>query len=352
MSSSSTHAATAAGKRAALRLAFGVTVCFALVEAFDWDATFLAPILAANMLVKLERYPSLAQGVLFVVLIALSSGAVLLLTNALSSSPAVLILALALLMYLTFYAHWRGAPDLATLLPQLSVVTIPVIAVLSPQLSGQFASTLVSAGIAALLVVWLAYAAFPPLSDGPASASAARPAQPPGTASLNALLDTLVLAPALAWFILDATEIAVVALIIIVTLLRMRDAEQSLRAAFGLILANLIGGVAAAIVYSLVILANTFLFFVTACLAASLIFAGRIATAGDRAPVYAIALATFILLLGLGMTPLPGGSSEFFVARLQNVLLASAYTIGGISLTSRWRHAHTGRTEDLSGPRV
>jgi hypothetical protein len=49
-------------RRAALRLAFGVTACFALVEALDWDATFLAPLLAANMLVKLQRPPSFAQG--------------------------------------------------------------------------------------------------------------------------------------------------------------------------------------------------------------------------------------------------------------------------------------------------
>jgi hypothetical protein len=48
-----------------------------------------------------------------------------------------------------------------------------------------------------------------------------------------------------------------------------------------------------------------------------LLFAGRIATAGDRAPIYIIAFATFILLLGLGMTPLPGGSGEAFVSRCE-----------------------------------
>jgi hypothetical protein len=81
-------------RRAALRLAFGVTACFTVVEALAWDATFVAPLLAAQMLIKLQRPPSLAQGLGLLVLVALSTGMVLALTTALISMPAVLILAL------------------------------------------------------------------------------------------------------------------------------------------------------------------------------------------------------------------------------------------------------------------
>ena len=97
------------------------------------------------------------------------------------------------------------------------------------------------------------------------------------------------------------------------------------------------GGITAALVYNLDLLSNTFLFFVTVCLAVSLFFAGRLATGGDRASIYAIAFATFILLLGLGLTPLPGGSGEAFATRLVNVLLASAYAVGAVSVMERWR---------------
>ena len=327
-------------RRAALRLAFGVTACFAVVETFDSDATFLAPLLAANMLVKLPRPPNPAQGFGIIVLIVLSTGAVLALTAALIAKPAMLILALALLIYLSFYAHWRGAPDLATLLLQLSAVTLPVIAVLSPGAADTFAATLIVAGVVALVAVWAAHTAFPDPAATPADATpaaGARGAAEPAMAARHALLDTLILLPALTWFILDAAQVAIIVLIVIVTLLRLHDREQGQQAALGLILGNLIGGIAAVIVYSLVLLSNTLLFFIAACLAASLVFAGRIATAGDRAPIYTIALATFILLLGLGMTPLPGGSGEAFISRLLNVLIASAYAIGGLSLVERWR---------------
>src|SRR3546814_9117991 len=149
------------GRQAALRLAVGVTGCFAFVEALDWDASFLAPLLAANMLVKQRRAPSLAQGLSVVVLIALSTGVVLALTIAVMARPAVLLLAITLLLYLSFYAHRRGAPDLVTLLPQISAVSIPIVAVLSPAGAGAFTATLAMAGVVALITVWAAFAAFP-----------------------------------------------------------------------------------------------------------------------------------------------------------------------------------------------
>ncbi|CDM62028.1 DUF2955 domain-containing protein [Rhizobium favelukesii] len=328
-------------RRAALRLAFGVAACFAVVEALDWDVTFLAPLLAANILVKLERPPpSLAQGLAFLGLIAVSTGIVMVLTAAFIGSPVVLILALALIIYLSFYAHRRGAPELVTLLPQISAVMLPTIAILSPAAAGSFATTIVLAGIVALITVWTAHTIFPaPAAAGPEASPANDTARAAGptTAARHALYDTLILLPVLSWFILDATQVAIVVLIVIVTLLRQHDRGQGQQTALGLILGNLIGGIAAAGFYNLMLVGGSLLFFVMACFAASLIFAGRIVVAAERAPIYAIAFATFILLLGLGMSPLPGTSGEAFFSRLLNVLLASAYAIGGLSLVERWR---------------
>jgi hypothetical protein len=62
------------------------------------------------------------------------------------------------------------------------------------------------------------------------------------------------------------------------------------------------------------------------------VFAGRIVMGGPSAPIIAIALATFILLLGLGLSPVPGGSGEAFIGRLMNMLVAAAYTVGALSI--------------------
>ena len=158
----------------------------------------------------------------------------------------------------------------------------------------------------------------------------------PVAAARYALLDTLILMPLLTWFILNATEAAIVVLIVVVTLLRQTDRQQGKSAALGLILGNLVAGVAAGVAYNVILLGNTLPFFVTVCLAATLIFAGRIATAGNRAPVYVVALGTFVLLLGLSLSPLPGSTGEAFISRILNVIFASAYASGGLSLVARW----------------
>ncbi len=332
--------AAEATKSAALRLAFGVTGCFAIVEALDWDATFLAPMLAANMLVKTPRPPSLTQGFVVVLLFALSTGTALVLSTLVISNPEVMILALMLLLYLSFYAHRLGAPDLATLLPQVSALSLPIVAVLSPDGAGAFARTLVAAGFVALLAVWAAHAAFPApatmvVAVSPAAVSSAGPV----AAARHALLDTAILIPLLTWYILHATEAAIVVLIVVVTLLRQTDRQQGKGAALGLILGNFLAGMAAGIAYNVILLGGTLLFFVTACLTATLLFAGRVATAGDRAPVYVVALGTFVLLLGLSLSPLPGSTGEAFVSRILNVILASAYATGALSLVERWSPA-------------
>jgi hypothetical protein len=48
--------------------------------------------------------------------------------------------------------------------------------------------------------------------------------------------------------------------------------------------------------------------------------------------MFTIALVTFVILLGLGVSPLPTDSGEAFTSRLWNVLLAGAYAVGATSL--------------------
>jgi hypothetical protein len=61
---------------------------------------------------------------------------------------------------------------------------------------------------------------------------------------------------------------------------------------------------------------------------------GRISLGGPQAPLFVLALATFVILLGIGVSPLPTDSGEAFTDRLWNVMLAGAYAVGAISLTA------------------
>jgi hypothetical protein len=145
--------------------------------------------------------------------------------------------------------------------------------------------------------------------------------------------------PVLAWFVLDASQTSIVVLIMIVTLLRLVDPRLGWRTAFGMIVANLIGGLTASIAYNVVKTGDSIVTLAAVILCISLVFAGRIVTARENAPVFAIAFATFILLLGSGLSPLPGGSEEAAIARVLNVVMATAYAAGALSLVQAVRFA-------------
>ena len=50
------------------------------------------------------------------------------------------------------------------------------------------------------------------------------------------------------------------------------------------------------------------------------------------APIYIVGLVTFLIVLGLGLAPLPGDSGTFFITRVINVVIAAIYTIGVASV--------------------
>ncbi|HTN97405.1 MAG TPA: hypothetical protein VL101_10535, partial [Nordella sp.] len=74
-----------------------------------------------------------------------------------------------------------------------------------------------------------------------------------------------------------------------------------------------------------------------AILVASLWLAGKIVRGGPTAGIYIVGLASFILILGLGVSPLPGASAESYILRVLKIIIASAYTIGALSLVSQLR---------------
>ena len=50
------------------------------------------------------------------------------------------------------------------------------------------------------------------------------------------------------------------------------------------------------------------------------------------APIYTVAIATFLVVLGLGLSPLPQDSGTIFISRVWTVVIASLYTIGVASV--------------------
>jgi uncharacterized membrane protein YccC len=99
-----------------------------------------------------------------------------------------------------------------------------------------------------------------------------------------------------------------------------------------LILGNLVGGLAATSAYFLITLLPSRSFLLLVALLAGLLFGDRIARRGASAPIYTVGLTTFLIVLGLGLSPLPQDSSSIFISRVFDVMVAAIYAIGMASL--------------------
>ena len=133
------------------------------------------------------------------------------------------------------------------------------------------------------------------------------------------------------YFMLTVSPVSIVAVLTVISILR-QPADLGGGTAFGLILGNLVGGLAATAAYLLVTLLPSPAFLLLVVLLVGLLFGDRIARGGQSAPIYTVGLMTFLIVLGLGISPLPQDSSSFFISRVVDVMVASIYAIGMASL--------------------
>jgi hypothetical protein len=322
--------------RHALRIACGVAFAAALAQGLGWGASFLAPVLLLYLLAVQWRAPTLASGLGFLIALGAPLGLVLLLGPALLPHPDLYLGAIALAAFVGFYFQ-AGSASLNIFVALIAVTAVPVLMVSSPSAARELSGLLLEAGIAAMLIAWLVHAAIPEPRPNLGSISdpvADRP--PPAARARAAVLDALVVVPLLALLMINTVTSATVMIVSTLSIVRQGNIAQGTRAAFGLMLGNLIGGAAALGAFGLLTVAPTFPFLVALLALAGLLFGWRIATAGPTAPLLVVACTTILILLGAGLPPFKETGTAF-VTRVLYVLLAGAYAIGMLALVELLR---------------
>lgn len=320
-----------AADRMVLRLAFAATFGFAIAALRDWEFSFLAPMLAVQILAAAPVCPNFRQGVTIPLMIFVSTNIALGASTLLMGTPVVLLAAVGLVICWSFYGQRRGAPAIAVLLVQIAFCCVPLIATISLDVARDFSDFLLWSSIAAIITVWIAHALFP---APPVAAQAAAAPLPSTQAAQVAISDTLVLLPLLVTFIVRGDINNIVILMITINLLREIELAHSRRLALAILLANLLGGALAVLAHQFILLSDSLPLFLLTVLLAGFWFGGRLVRGGPTAPVYALAFGTFLLVLGMAITPLPGGAEELFTVRISKIVLASLYAIGALSLVA------------------
>ena len=309
------------------RIAFAAAGGLTLGEVLGWDFPFLPAMLAVQLLAG--RGPiSVKQAIGFVAVMALACGFATLVAELFVDSPLVLVLVLSLLVFLEFLLIARGRAAAIANIFLITTAVVPLLATESTSLANGLVFTLIAGSVLAVLLAFTAHAIFPSPENSQQNV-AARP-QEPAPAAL-ALANTVALIESGDLFHADTLagdrghradrdrHLAPTG-----KPRRRHGDRTNFRQSRRRVWRDnrLCSRHAAAL--------PAFLFLVT--LLGGLLFGDRIRAGGELAPIYTVGLMTFLIVLGLGISPLPEDSGTFFIARVFDVMVAAVYAIGMASL--------------------
>jgi Protein of unknown function (DUF2955) len=310
----------------AFRIAIAASLGFTLGEMLGWDFPFL-PALIAVQLLSARRTLDLKMAIGFVLLMAAGCAISLFVSLFFADRPLSLILIISLMIFLEFLALARGKAAAGIFLMTTSFV--PLMAVSSVDLAYALVHDLIVGSVLALLLIFLVLALFPQRNEPEQDKAPAARESAPVTA---ALANTGVLMTLFIYFMGAGTPTSIIVIMVTAVTILQQSSIAGPGAAVGLVAGNIIGGFAATIAYLLISLMPSPAFLLLVVLFCGLLFGARIAEGGKNAPIYAVGTATFLVVLGLGLSPLPQDSGELFLSRISTVILASLYTIGVASV--------------------
>jgi hypothetical protein len=311
-------------RRKGLRVALAVSLGFTVAVANGAIIPFLGPLFAAQFLLGSSKPMPLGKTLGVAVLILVAGTFFMALTLLLDDRPMTLLMLLGLIYFLLFFAQAVGKGGPAIFFVQVVAIMVPLLGILNSTLAGSILSILVTGVVSGTVWMWIAYAVIPPTGSDVA---------PPAAAPMSAhpywlaLANTAILLSAVTICLTnDALSSAMVIPITVVSLLGQLDIVRSRSAAIGLMIVNLLGGVIASFAYTILTLRPNLFAMAVIVLIVALVLGGRAAGRASTAKMFAGALTTFLILFGLGVSPLPGSAAESFATRIVYVAMAIIYT--------------------------
>ncbi|HWL71114.1 MAG TPA: DUF2955 domain-containing protein [Geminicoccus sp.] len=317
-------------RRQGLRIALAVAVGFAATTAAGSITPFLAPLFAAQFLISSRRPLALGQGLGMIVVIVIAGQILSFLTALFGDRPLVFLPVLWLVYLACFLLQASGKGGPAAGLVLIVAILVPMLDILQRDLGESMVLILAKAIVGGVLLSWAAHALLADRGEGTAAPSTAPTYR---TANRQALASASILMAVVALCLVDdRLATAIVIPITVASLLGQLDLASSQRAAFGLTVVNLLGGIVASIAFTFLEVHPTLWLLFLTVLLIGLLFGGRAAADPRAGKIYGGALTIFLILFGLGVSPLPGSTPDSFSTRIGYVLFAILYAIGMAAL--------------------
>jgi hypothetical protein len=312
-----------------MRLAVGATFAFVLAEFAEWPMTFLPPVFFVVVLTNIPGKPTPQIVLNFSMLVAASALIAILLGVTLQHTPAILFGITALMVFRLTYAIGMGAGPMGPVMLMICITTIPVAALESPYVAGQFALTLARAAVVASLTVLMVSLLWPKFAP-PKPAPKPVPRQP-ALALRNAVLATAILAPLMLMYLMFGNVSGLPALVATVMIVASLDVRASRKQALGYVKANLAGGLFSIVLIFAMSLNPSLATFTLVMLAASLMAGWRITRGDAVGALMVVALNACIIVLSSSIGA-SSGIVEVWLTRLSQFLMAAAVSAGMMAL--------------------
>ena len=328
----------------AVRYAVGSTLAMAIAMGFQWNLSFLVPVLSLSFLATPKTRPNFRTGTVFVSVIAVACLTGLFLGRYLIPYPLVFLPFAGLLLLRVFYAQQSGRSPLLTTWLLIALLLIPLVIMMSPQLANLIALGIVFDAAVTIALVMFVYWLFP---EPEASRSAVAPAtadKPRPTADerfQNAMLSTLVVWPVMVLFYMFQWTGSVLILIFVALLSQQPAFAKNWQAGKALIIGNVVGGVVAIAFYELLVTMPEFGFLLLLTLLTGLVFGARVFSGKPMAPLYGMAFSTVLLVIG-STTSSEGDAGSKVYSRVIQMMLAVLYVVAVFGLIERVRRRREG----------
>ena len=321
-------------ERRALRLGVGITAVFLLAMAYQWTLAYLAPIFLPPLL-QAGRPLSAAEAVKLFVAVLI----VMLVTYALAAMSRQIPLFFALLLipmlYASFRSLYRGGSMLVIMMIMIGLVLTPITAKASLDLAWDVsASFVINIGLC-VIASYLLFTLFPSLPGEPPPKP--RPVFPPAEADWRAAtLAVIVGAFILAYLALDWHNVHTPLYIVIFAASLSFSRTSGLGK--GILAANVVGGVVAAVMFELTAMAPSFLFLAALTLPVMLVFARAVVSEAPWAPLAGFAMSVVLLIFGPAIGPYSSDTgAENMAYRLFELGIAAIYAAAAIFVLEAFR---------------
>ena len=328
-----------ATQRRILRFTIGVGLAVFLAAWINWQLAFVAPVFTAKFLVD---KPNLHRETIYELLLALiaTMGLGLLLSGGITQYPIILLIAVGLMMAWGYYLFTDPKWNLFATILLIAVLMLPFMAINNPAISLVLASGLAISGAVSVAIFALVHIYLPE----PDSEFAGY-AQPPigkeqrWHASFRAMLISF---PVVCFFFVFQISEALLTMMFVALLSLMITAEKSVKLSAFLIISNGIGGILAISAFSILAIVPN-IFFYTAFIALLAVLIGKkIYTAPEKAPIFATAFSTLLVLIGSTLMSSGDIDSNTFIRIFQLVLVGTYMILASLFLETRqWKFLQT-----------